>query len=77
MLAQWDQLKQMTTFDKSKIDWERDKATVGDEHELAQARKNGFLDKVNFLNRVDENQFEREREERMRKGAARGPSGAL
>jgi hypothetical protein len=67
VLAQWDQLKQMTTFDKSKVDWEQDKQVQGDEHELAQARKNGFLDKMHFLNRVDQKQFEIEREERLRR----------
>jgi hypothetical protein len=77
VLSQWTQLKQMTTFDKSKVDWERDKAVVGDEHELAQARKNGFLEKAQFLKQVDQNQYEREREERLRLAASRHRSAAL
>jgi hypothetical protein len=44
VLSQFQTMRQMTTFDKSKLDWERDKAIVGDEHELAQARqgKDGY-----------------------------------
>jgi mevalonate kinase len=76
VLSQWTQLKQMTTFDKSKVDWERDKAVVGDEHELAQARKNGFLEKAQFLKQVDLNQYERERDERLRLAAGRHRSAA-
>ena len=59
---------------QTKIDWEADKAAVGDEHELAINRKNGQLEKNNFLSRVDQNLFERERDERLRSSAARSGS---
>ena len=59
--------KQITTVVKSKYDWEEDKRKQGDAFELAQHRKDGFLEKSAFLARVEDTQFERERIDRLSK----------
>jgi hypothetical protein len=43
ILSEFAQPKNMTTLDKSKVDWQHDKTEVGDAHELAQQRKNGYV----------------------------------
>uniref|UniRef100_A0A915IP56 Craniofacial development protein 1 n=1 Tax=Romanomermis culicivorax TaxID=13658 RepID=A0A915IP56_ROMCU len=56
--------KKIGTFEKSKIDWESFKAEKKIDDELKQHNrgKGGFLDKQEFLQRVDLNQFEKEKE---------------
>ncbi|CAI8019670.1 Craniofacial development protein 1 [Geodia barretti] len=57
----------MSTLEKSQLDWNRFKAEEGLEHELTQQRKDGYLEKQEFLQRTDWRQYELEREERLKK----------
>jgi len=59
----------MSTMTKSQLDWGKFKETEGKEfeHELVQNTKSGYLDKVAFLQRADERQFEQERAVRMKR----------
>ncbi|XP_047127294.1 craniofacial development protein 1 isoform X1 [Hydra vulgaris] len=57
--------KKMSVLDKSKHDWESYKAETDLTDELKKNKGVGFLDKQDFLNRVDYQQWEREREMRL------------
>jgi hypothetical protein len=57
----------MSTLEKSQLDWNRFKAEEGLEHELAKQRKDGYLERQEFLQRTDWRQYELEREERLKK----------
>ncbi|KAI8922430.1 bucentaur or craniofacial development-domain-containing protein [Powellomyces hirtus] len=48
----------LTVLEQSKVDWKRHVAAEGDEHTLQQARKDGYLEKVDFLKRTDDRQAE-------------------
>ena len=62
----------MSTMNKTTVDWDNYKQqNAGLDEELAQYTKNGFLERRDFLNRVDWNQFELEREVRGRERAKR------
>eukprot|EP00051_Salpingoeca_urceolata_P000823 m.36396 g.36396 ORF g.36396 m.36396 type:complete len:326 (+) comp11013_c0_seq2:207-1184(+) len=57
--------KAMTTLTKSKLDWEEYKSTQqGLTDELEQHKKDGFLDKQDFLHRAELREHEREVEAR-------------
>jgi hypothetical protein len=60
--------KKMSTFTKTKLDWTHYKETEGKDkvHEMEQHKKNGYLEKMAFLSRVEERTIEQERS--LRKG---------
>lgn len=53
-------------MEKTSLDWDKFKAVEGIEDELHQYTKDGYLEKQDFLQRVDLKQFEREKAERDR-----------
>lgn len=56
--------KSISTVEKSSYDWDNFKESNKLEEELVNATKDGYLDKKDFLNRVDARRFEQERAER-------------
>jgi len=66
--------KQMSVLDKSKLDWNKFKTTTGITNELEHHKKNGYLEKVAFLQRADQKQYEKERELRLSKKGKGGPN---
>lgn len=52
-------------MEKSKADWVVSKAEVGDEHELQQFAKDGYVDRANFLKAAEEREYELQRRARM------------
>ncbi|OQS03364.1 hypothetical protein THRCLA_04333 [Thraustotheca clavata] len=58
------QPKKISTIEKSSMDWDSFKEKEGIADELEQYTKNGYLDKKDFLNRVDLRKFEIEKAER-------------
>ena len=54
----------ISTIAKSSTDWDAYKVDKGIEDELAQATKDGYLAKKDFLQECDVRLFERERDER-------------
>jgi hypothetical protein len=56
--------KSISTVAKSSYDWDKFKETQQLEDELADAAKDGYLGRKDFLERVDERQFEQEKAER-------------
>ncbi|KAL1923283.1 uncharacterized protein VTP21DRAFT_8263 [Calcarisporiella thermophila] len=46
--------KKLNTLEKSKLDWKNFVDSEGIEHELKQHNKDGYLEKVDFLNRTDQ-----------------------
>jgi len=61
--------KGITTVEKSSYDWENFKEAKGLEEELKDATKDGYVEKQDFLTRVDVRRFEIEKEDRERKRA--------
>lgn len=61
--------KKASVLDKSKEDWDKFKETDGKEfvHDMEQAKKDGYLGRVEFLARADVKQFERERDLRAKR----------
>ncbi|GAA5863007.1 hypothetical protein JCM8547_003646 [Rhodosporidiobolus lusitaniae] len=52
----------LNTLEKSKLDWNKHVSTTGDSEDLANARKDGYLEKKDFLDRVavsKEDEYER------------------
>jgi len=64
----------VNTLVKSRHDWNVNKKVVGDADELKAKAKNGVLDKLEFLNKADYNQFLRERDARNAKRKLQGGS---
>ena len=58
--------KSLTTIDKSSYDWDKYKDKEGIKEEVENAKKNGYIEKQEFLQRVDERQFNKERAQRER-----------
>ena len=50
--------KSLTTIDKSSYDWDKYKEKEGIKEEVEEAKKNGYIEKQEFLLRVDQRQFE-------------------
>lgn len=61
--------KKMSTLQKSQLDWQNYKEKEGLEDELKQAtkKKDGYLDRKAFLERTEIREFERDREERLKR----------
>eukprot|EP00026_Physarum_polycephalum_P004427 Phypoly_transcript_04446.p2 GENE.Phypoly_transcript_04446~~Phypoly_transcript_04446.p2 ORF type:complete len:257 (-),score=85.96 Phypoly_transcript_04446:141-911(-) len=55
----------LSVMDKSKLDWDKYKTATGSNEELAHQKKNGYLEKVAFLQRTDERRFEIEKQQRQ------------
>ena len=58
--------KTLSTIDKSSYDWDKFKDKEGIKEEVEAAKKNGYIEKQEFLSRVDQRQFEKERAQRER-----------
>lgn len=67
VLASFDGPKKVSTIEKSSLDWDKFKETEGLEDELHLYTKDGYLEKQDFLTRVDHKQFELEKAERDKK----------
>ncbi len=50
--------RNLTTIEKSRVDWKKNKDEVGDEHALKQFTKDGYLDKQNFLAATEQRQLQ-------------------
>lgn len=61
----------ITTVEKSSYDWEKYKEEKNLQDELKDASKGGYVEKQEFLQRVDERQFEQEKAARERERAIR------
>jgi len=61
--------KGISTLEKSSFDWDKFKKEKGLEEELDKYAKDGYVEKQDFLQRVDLRQFEKEKEERNRQRA--------
>jgi hypothetical protein len=61
----------ITTVEKSSYDWEKYKEEKNLKDELKDASKAGYVEKQEFLHRVDERQFEQEKATRERERAIR------
>lgn len=68
--------KKITSTQKSALDWNQFKEKEGIKEEMKQATKDGYLEKVAFMERTDLRQFEKEKELRdeMRKVNAKKQS---
>ncbi|KAL4164586.1 hypothetical protein KRP22_004451 [Phytophthora ramorum] len=64
MLASLDEPKKVSTMEKSSLDWDKFKEKEGIEDELTQYTKDGFIEKQEFLQRLDLKRFEIEKAER-------------
>ncbi|XP_057291945.1 craniofacial development protein 1-like [Hydractinia symbiolongicarpus] len=65
VLGAIDKKKKISVLDKSKYDWDNYKSESGLEDELRSNRNSGYLDRQEFLQRVDFKQWENEREMRL------------
>lgn len=65
VLGALDKKKKISVLDKSKYDWDNYKSESGLEDELRSNRNSGYLDRQEFLQRVDFKQWENEREMRL------------
>lgn len=59
--------KTVSTIAKSSYDWDNFKEKEGLEDDLAKAGQDGYLTKKDFLERVDNNLFQHEKQEREAK----------
>ncbi|KAJ0401478.1 hypothetical protein P43SY_000083 [Pythium insidiosum] len=66
VLAALDAPKKVSTIEKSSIDWDKFKEQEGIEDELTQYTKDGYIEKQEFLQRLDQKRFEIEKAERER-----------
>uniref|UniRef100_A0A8C6WE54 Craniofacial development protein 1 n=1 Tax=Neogobius melanostomus TaxID=47308 RepID=A0A8C6WE54_9GOBI len=63
----WGKKQKMSTLEKSKMDWDAFKSEEGIGEELAihNRGREGYVERKNFLERVDHRQFEREKTVRL------------
>ncbi|GLD96408.1 hypothetical protein PINS_up005091 [Pythium insidiosum] len=66
VLASLDAPKKVSTMEKSSIDWDKFKEQEGIEDELTQYTKDGYIEKQEFLQRLDLKRFEIEKAQRDR-----------
>ena len=73
--------KEISTLEKTKIDWAQDKEFAGDAAELEKAAKDGYLSKQSFLNTTAEKQALNDRQQRavlrQRAAAAQGAGNSI
>lgn len=67
VLASLDAPKKVSTMEKTSLDWDKFKEVEGIDDELQQYTKDGYLEKQDFLQRVDLKQFELEKAARDKK----------
>lgn len=67
MVAAIQDPKKISTIEKSSLDWDNFKQKEGIDDELKQFTKDGYLEKQEFLQRVDLRKFEQEKKERDKK----------
>jgi hypothetical protein len=67
LLSSLTKKPKMTTLDKSKLDWEKFKEKANLKDELQFQAKDGYLERQEFLQRVDAKQFELEKQERLKR----------
>ena len=67
VLADLNGTKKLSTMEKTSLDWDRYKEEHRLTDELNQSIKDGYLEKQNFLLRLDQRQFEIEKADRERK----------
>ncbi|XP_073947052.1 yeti [Choristoneura fumiferana] len=67
VLGQLNKKNQLSTLEKSKLDWEtyKKEQDIADEVQNHNKGKNGYLDKQDFLERADHRQYEIERDMRL------------
>lgn len=75
VLEQIKKKQKLSVLDKTKKDWGEFKEEKGLDEELDAYKKssNQYLDKVNFLQRADFREFERERDARLALQSKRRP----
>ncbi|KAE9030582.1 hypothetical protein PR003_g11843 [Phytophthora rubi] len=64
MLESLDEPKKVSTMEKTSMDWDKFKEKEGIEEELTQYTKDGYIEKQEFLQRLDVKRFELEKAER-------------
>ncbi|KAL3663566.1 hypothetical protein V7S43_011452 [Phytophthora oleae] len=64
VLQALDEPKKVSTIEKSSLDWDKFKEKEGIEDELTQYTKDGYIEKQEFLQRLDHKRFELEKAER-------------
>ncbi|KAG7388570.1 hypothetical protein PHYPSEUDO_012207 [Phytophthora pseudosyringae] len=64
MLESLDEPKKVSTMEKTSLDWDKFKEKEGIEEELTQYTKDGYIEKQEFLQRLDLKRFEIEKAER-------------
>ncbi|TMW57112.1 hypothetical protein Poli38472_003037 [Pythium oligandrum] len=75
VLASFEGPKKINTIEKTSIDWDKFKEQEGIEDELKQATKDGYIEKQEFLQRMDLKRFEIEKAERERQRQMRQQGG--
>ncbi|POM74408.1 Hypothetical protein PHPALM_8644 [Phytophthora palmivora] len=64
VLETLDEPKKVSTMEKTSLDWDKFKENEGIEEELTQYTKDGYIEKQEFLQRLDLKRFEIEKAER-------------
>ncbi|OWZ17811.1 hypothetical protein PHMEG_0008198 [Phytophthora megakarya] len=64
VLESLDEPKKVSTMEKTSLDWDKFKQHEGIEEELTQYTKDGYIEKQEFLQRLDLKRFEIEKAER-------------
>ncbi|TDH68246.1 hypothetical protein CCR75_003248 [Bremia lactucae] len=64
VLASFDEPRKVSTIEKSSLDWDTFKEVQGIEDELTHLTKDGYLEKQEFLQRLDQKRFDIEKAER-------------
>ncbi|KAL0591542.1 hypothetical protein ABG067_001140 [Albugo candida] len=67
VLANLNGTKKLSTMEKTSLDWDQYKEEHKLTDELSHSIKDGYLEKQNFLLRLDQRQFEIEKADRERK----------
>lgn len=66
ILESFDEPKKVSTMEKTSLDWDNFKEKEGIEDELLHYTKDGYIEKQNFLQRLDLKRFELEKAERVK-----------
>lgn len=73
VLSKIGKKQKMGTLDKSKMDWEayKEKEGIAEDLRIHNKGKDGYIERMAFLNRTDQRQFERERDLRLSRSGKR------
>eukprot|EP00743_Colponemidia_sp_Colp-15_P007468 GILK01008071.1.p1 GENE.GILK01008071.1~~GILK01008071.1.p1 ORF type:complete len:285 (+),score=70.33 GILK01008071.1:69-857(+) len=74
IVASLEKKKHINTMTKTTLDWDQFKDKEGIEDELAQNRKDGYLEKVKFLMTADQKEYDLQREAKRKKETGAGDS---